>query len=331
MVVAAVALAGSGAAALEGKQEASPPAPAASTSAAGPAARSVMQEHTFRQLHMAMPVEITVWSSSTEQAQSAAKAAFTKVALVDRLMNDYVADSEISRVSDRAGQGPTQVSPELLTVLINAKRMHELTSGAFDPTAAPVVRLWREARRTGRLPDAAALAEARTLVGMDKVRIDPEARTVELDKPGMRLDVGGIAKGYACDLATAELRRHGLGVTYVQAGGDIVLGDAPPGAAGWEIDVPGREPMVLANTAVSISGDTARFVIIDGVRYSHVVDPRTGKAVMSRQMAIVTGPRGLDTDPLSTAGCIMELAAFARLIDALPVIQASVFRAPRDE
>ena len=110
----------------------------------------------------------------------------------------------------------------------------------------------------------------------------------------------------------------------------MVLGDAPPGKTGWEIDVPGRAPETLANTAASISGDTARFAMIDGVRYSHVVDPRTGMGVTGRQMAVVLGPRGLDTDPLSTAGCVMEPAEFTELIDSLAGFMARVFTAPED-
>lgn len=278
-----------------------------------------------------MPVEITLWAASAEQAQSAAKAAFAKVALVDRLMNDYLPESEISRLSDHAGKGPMHVSPEMIDVLTHAQRMHELTGGAFDPTAGPVILLWREATKANKLPAAAALDAARRLVGMDKVKIDPEARTAELLEPGMRLDFGGIAKGYACDQATDELRRHGVTITFVQAGGDMVLGDAPPGSRGWEIDIPGRRPMILANTAASISGDTSRFVIIDGVRYSHVVDPRTGMGVTSRRMAVVLGPRGIDTDPLSTAGCVMPREEFEALIARFEGFRALVFTAPPEE
>ena len=317
--------------------EASPSAVTGSTkTVAGPdqaspaTTQAALQPHTFRQIHMAMPVEITVWATSAQQAETAAKAAFAKIALVDRLMNDYVPESEISRLGDAAGQGPVKVSSEMLEVLQHARRAWELTGGAFDPTAAPVVVLWREATKTGKLPDPARLAAARELVGMDKVKIDASAGTAELTKPGMRLDFGGIAKGYACDLATAELRNHGLDVTYVQAGGDMVIGAAPPGSEGWEIDVPGQEPMFLKNTAASISGDTARFAMIDGVRYSHVVDPRTGMGVTSRQMAVVLGPSGLETDPLSTAGCVMEPGAFKELIEKLDGFEAQVFRAPEE-
>ena len=108
----------------------------------------------------------------------------------------------------------------------------------------------------------------------------------------------------------------------------MVLGAAPPNSGGWEIDIPGHEPLILANTAVSISGDTSRFVIIDGVRYSHVLDPRTGMGVTSRQMAVVIGPRAVETDPLSTAGCIMPPADFEALVAGLEGFRAMVFSAP---
>lgn len=307
------------------------PETAASTeSAAAQATRPALEAYTFHQIHMGMPVEISLWAASPEQAQAAAKAAFARVARVDQLMNDYVPDSEISRLSEQAGRGPVEVSEEMITVLLAARRMHELTGGAFDPTAAPVVRLWREATRTGQLPQREALRRAQQAIGMEKVKIDPVTRTVELTVEGMRLDFGGIAKGYACDLATEALREHGVTISYVQAGGDMVIGEAPPGTDGWNIDVPGREPLTLANTAASISGDTERYVIIDDVRYSHVVDPRTGMGITTRRMAVVIGPRGIETDPLATAGCVMGAARFLEMIGRLEGFTAYVFAAPEE-
>ena len=279
---------------------------------------------------MAMPVEVTLWADTPQRAEAGARAAFAAFARVDDLMNDYVKGSEISRVSAAAGGGPVRVGDELLAVLAEARRINQRTGGAFDVTAGPVVALWREAAKTGRMPDAQKLAAARKLVGTDKLRLDDSAKTVELTTRGMKLDFGGIAKGYACDLATAALRDAGLTITYVQAGGDMRLGDAPPGTDGWLIDVPGRDPMTLKNTAVSISGDTARFAMIDGTRYSHVVDPRTGLGVTSRQMAVVIAPRGLDSDPLATAGCVMPPGEFRTLLDQLDGISGLVFAAPAD-
>ena len=280
---------------------------------------------------MAMPVEVTVWAITPERAEAGARAAFAAFARVDALMNDYVADSEISRASAAAGGGPTRVSEETLMVLRQATRISALAGGAFDITAGPVVALWRTAAKTGEMPDAAKLAAARKLVGSDKLRLNESNQSVELMTPGMKLDFGGIAKGYACDLATAALNANGLTITYVQAGGDMKLGDAPPGTDGWLIDVPGRKTMTLQNTAVSISGDTARFALVGGVRYSHVVDPRTGVGVTSRQTAVVLAPRGLDSDPLATAGCVLPPEQFRALVAELDGVSGLVFAAPPDD
>src|ERR1051325_2613473 len=136
----------------------------------------------------------------------------------------------------------------------------------------PFVELWRAARRTGRLPPRAALDSAAGRVGSDKVHLDSVSRTVRLDVPGMRIDLGGIAKGYILDRALDALRAQGGTRALLRAGGDIVLGDAPPGRPGWRIALPqGEGDTVLANRAVSTSGDTEQFVIIGGVRYSHVI------------------------------------------------------------
>ena len=297
-----------------------------------PVTRAALEAFTFRQFHMAMPVEVTVFADSRERAEAAGRAAFAAVARVDELMNDYRPTSEISRVSAAAGSGPVTVSAELMTVLLAAKDVWDRTGGAFDPTAGPVVALWREAAKTGTMPAAGAIEASLRLVGMEKVRLDPGARTVELTLPGMRLDVGGIAKGYACDLASAAIREQGVAISLVSAGGDMVLGDPPPGTDGWPIDVPGEDsPRTLANVALSISGDTARFTVIDGVRYSHIVDPRTGIGVTTRQMALVIAPSGLVSDPLATAGCIMERDDFLLLVERTPSVRAEVFRAPAQD
>ncbi len=284
-----------------------------------------LQPFDFRRLQMGVQVELSVWAESQEKAEKAAKAAFAAIGRVDRLMNHYNPRSELSRLSDHAGQGPMPVSPELMAVLRHAKAMHKKTGGAFDPTAAPLFDLWQTARKAQRKPPAAAIVDALSRVGMQHVKLDESKQTAELTQPGMRLDLGGIAKGYAADLAADAFRAHGVTRFAITAGGDMKLGAPPPDADGWVIDVPNRPPMTLANTAVSISGDTAQFVVIDGWRYSHVVDPRTGQAVTSRQMAVVTAPRGIDCDPLATAGCVMQPPRWHELLVTLNQVEGNVW------
>lgn len=276
---------------------------------------------------MGVQVELTAWAESREKAESAGKAAFAAIDRVDRLMNHYNPRSELSRLSEHAGQGPMPISPELMTVLRHAKALHEMTGGAFDPTAAPLFDLWREARKTRRKPAGAAIVDALSRVSMRHVELDEANGTAELTQPNMRLDLGGIAKGYAVDLAADAFRAHGVTRFAITAGGDMVLGDAPPDTDGWVIDVPNQQPMTLANTAVSISGDTVQYVVIDGWRYSHVVDPRTGQAVTSRQMAIVTAKRGIDADPLATAGCVMQPDRWRAVLKTIEGVGGEVWTA----
>ena len=129
------------------------------------------------------------------------------------------------------------VSADLFEVLQRSKEIYERSGGAFDVTIAPVGRLWRRARRDRKLPDPARLAEARPLVGSDKMVLDPKARTVQLKKPGMKLDVGGIAKGYAAQAALDVLKKEGITRALVGGAGDIVVGDPPPGARGWKVAI----------------------------------------------------------------------------------------------
>jgi FAD:protein FMN transferase len=186
-------------------------------------------------------------------------------------------------------------------------------------TVGPLVQLWRQARRTGQLPDPAAIGQAKALVGWRKVRLDRRSRTVRLDTQGMRLDLGGIAKGYAGDEALRAMRVHGVRSALIELGGDIVLGAAPPGARGWRIEAPNAGgDLWLKDCAVSSSGDTEQFVVIDGVRYSHVVDPRTGRGLTTRRQATVVAKDGLTSDPLSTALTVADDRARCRLLQRTP-------------
>ncbi len=160
-------------------------------------------------------------------------AAFDRIKALDATLTDYDPDSELMRLCDRAGGPPVAVGPDLFAVLARAKELYDRSGGAFDPSIAPVVRLWRRARRERKLPDPALLAQARALVGGRRDPARPGRRTVELARPGMKLDLGGIAKGYASGEAIAVLRREGIASALVAGSGDIVVSDPPPGRAGW--------------------------------------------------------------------------------------------------
>lgn len=261
---------------------------------------------------MGVQARIVLYAPDEATAKRGAVAAFDRIAALDATMSDYRRDSELMRLADRSGAGPVPVSADLFHVLRRAERLARLSGGAFDITAGPLAQLWRAARDTGALPAPDALENARVRSGYALLRLDAEDSTATLASKDMRLDLGGVAKGFAADEALATLRAHGLPRAMIEFGGDIVTGDAPPqerdtadspgnDGAGWRITEPlSRRTFHLANAAISTSGDTVQFVVIDGTRYSHVLDPRTGIPLTNRIAVTVIAPEGVLSDGLAT-------------------------------
>jgi thiamine biosynthesis lipoprotein len=281
-----------------------------------------------------------------ERADAAAEAAFARIADLEARLSDWRDDSELAALARRVAapdsvvpSGPIPVSDDLARVLAAAVGIAERSGGAFDPTVAPLVELWRRARRQGALPADAALSEARERVGFGNLRVDRAARTVELLRRGVKLDLGGIAKGDAAEQALAVLRDHGFERALVALGGDVVAGAPPPersGAAdgsGWIVALaePGdgegaapRHAVRLAHAALSTSGDEWRFVEIGGRRFSHVVDPRTGLGLERRLLVSVLARDGATADALATAACVLGPEAGAALVEATPGAAARI-------
>ena len=289
----------------------------------------------FQETHMASPFHIVLYSNDQATARRASRAAFDRIAALDAMLSDYNPESELSRLSRSAGGPPVRVSAELFDVLERSKAMYERSHGMFDVTIAPLGRLWRRARRDRKLPDPDRIAQARELVGSDKMLLDAAARTVRLVKPGMKLDVGGIAKGYAAQAALDVLRARGVTRALVAAAGDIAVGGPPPDAPGWTIAVAGLEPetaqpeayVLLANRAISTSGDAERFVIIDGHRYSHIINPTTGMALEERASVTVVAPDGATADALETSVYLLGPERGLKLIEEIDGAAALYTRA----
>ncbi len=279
------------------------------------AAEPPLKRFRFEEPHMGTRFRIVLYAADEETARKASRAAFDRIAALDSCLSDYKADSELMRLCARAGGDPVPVSDALFFVLSRAQEVSRRSGGAFDITVGPVVRLWRRARRTQQLPDPEKLAQARSLVGYKNVRLDARGHTVQLLKPGMQLDLGGIAKGYAADEAQAVLKKQGIDRALVAAGGDIVVSAPPPGAEGWKIaiaplaDEEGGKPagpwFWLKDGAVSTSGDAEQYVVIDGKRYSHIVDPRTGIGLVGRMSATVVARAGITADGLTKAVAVL--------------------------
>ncbi len=283
-----------------------------------------LRRYSFTEQHMGTRFEIILYAPSETVARDAARAAFARIAQLDGIMSDYRPTSELMQLCKKAGGPPIPVSADLFDILYRSQEISRLSGGAFDVTVGPVVRLWRRARRTRRLPAPDELARARALVGYDKIRLDAKERTVQLTVSGMLLDLGAIAKGYAVEAALEVLRRYGLTRALVAASGDIVVGDPPPGARGWKVAIEpiqkGAEPsrfILLNHAAVSTAGDTEQFVEIDGKRYSHIVDPHTGMGIMRRSSATVVARDGTTSDGLDTAASVLGAKKGMALVDGI--------------
>lgn len=293
------------------------------------AAFGTPQRFEYSEMAMGVRARIVLYASDEAHAQDAVRAAFDRIAYLEQAMSDYRTDSELMRLCAQAGCPPVRVSPELYYILRKSQDLSRRSDGAFDVTAGPLIRLWRTARKSDRLPAQADIDAARKLVGWQKVIIDPKARTVRLEIPGMQLDLGGIAKGYACDEAVRVLKRQGITSALIEMGGDIVVSGPPPGTLGWEIVVgaDSSRRLFLLNCAVSSSGDTEQFVEIGGKRYSHVVDPKTGVGLTDRIAVTIIAPTGTLSDGLSTAVSVLGEEKGRALLRQYPRVKSFIRRA----
>jgi len=279
---------------------------------------------------MGVDARLVVYAPDQPTAERACAAAFQRIAALDSIMSDYRRDSELMRLCAGAGGPATPVSPDLFLVLRRSQEVARHSGGAFDITAGPLIALWRKARKAAVLPQPAEIERAWALVGWEKLRLNEEARTVQLAVRGMKLDLGGVAKGYAADGAQHVLKQHGITRALVELGGDIVVSGPPPGADGWTIRVPnagddqGPADLRFSDRAVSTSGDTEQFAVIGGRRYSHVVDPRTGQPLTNRVQVTLTAPDGLTSDPLSTSLTVLGREDRSKLLKAYPGVTAYV-------
>jgi len=281
-------------------------------------------------VEMAIPIRVLLYAPDAQTANRGSTAALAEIHRLNSIFSDYDAASEARILCDGAKVG-VRVSDDLFRVLLASQEFSLRSKGAFDVTVGPLSKLWRRSLRRGVLPTADRLADARSRVGHNLIILDPKTKTVTLLKQDMRLDFGGIAKGYALDAALDVLRRQGIARALIQAGGDIRLGDPPPGRSGWRIgiarvagDGPPLHYRSLANAAVATSGDVSQYVAIDGRRYSHLIDPRTGWALSEHGIATVIAPDGMTADALASAANVLGPDKGIKLIESFPDVAALV-------
>lgn len=305
---------------------------------ASPAAAADLQQFKRSQPHMGVEFEVVLYAADEASAESAFAAAFERIAELDRKLSDYSLSSELSLLSAAAPTTePMKLSDDLFTVLHASQQLAAESDGAFDATIGPLTKLWRRARRQRELPDAELLKSAHAAVGHRFLRIDAAAKTASLSQPAMRLDLGGIAKGYAADQALAVLKQKGFPQSLVRASGDIAAGDPPPGETGWKVALaplnPDDPPSVfvsLQQQAISTSGEARQHLTVNGRRYSHLIDPRTGEPLHGRMSVTVIAPRSIDADSLASAIAVLGPEKGLKLLAGRPGTTAYLVTAHDD-
>ncbi len=278
-------------------------------------AASEPTRHEFDFIQMGVPVRIVLYTDTPEHANKAADAARQRIAELNAVMSDYDSDSEIARLTRNEPGKPIALSADLFAVLQAAKHYADMSDGAFDVTVGPFTQLWRRAKRQRKMPEPYLVERAEQRVGNDLWELDGVTKTVTLKRQGMRFDLGGIAKGYAIDQAFETITKMGIETVLVDAGGDFRLGKAPPG--GWKIDMDGKTASDLENIAVAASGDSRQFLLIGGVRYSHIIDPKTGLGLTHSSTVRVFAPTAMEADALASTLSVLEPERGKKLIETL--------------
>lgn len=266
----------------------------------------------FTRLTMGVVTRVILEADSFEQASDAARAAFERIGEIEQAASDYRPQSELMIFCRRPVGEWSEISDDLAAMFRISRGVSERTGGAFDITIGNAVGLWRTARATHRLPEAGLLAGAVAATDWRALEISSSSPSARLTRAGVRLDLGGIAKGYAAHEAVRKLRAIGFARCLVSLAGDVAAGDAPSGAAGWRVEVRGERSehvlgtLLLSNAVVSTSGDAEQEVEIAGKRYSHILDPRTGLGVVDGRCVTAIGTDGALVDACATAGVVVE-------------------------
>ena len=285
---------------------------------------------TRAQMQMGTLVKITALARSESVAQAAATAGFAEIRRLEELLSTWIPTSELSRVNAAAGVSPVHVSLDTWTVVQRAMQAAEMTGGGFNIAIGPAVDAWRVTEGQ-RIPTETELDALRPLVDLHAVRADLGEQTVYLEKPGMRVDVGGIGKGYAADQAVLAMKKAGALAGVVALSGDIKTFGQLPGGRKFPVGIqhPRKEEEVLVfidleDEAISTAGDYERFFERDGVRYHHIIDPKTLQPARGCQSVTVIAKEGVWADGLDTGIFVMGPERGMELVEQLPDVEAVI-------
>ncbi len=261
--------------------------------------------------------KVKVYADDSSKVAFVSSWAFMKLDSLNMALSDYREDSEINKLCRTAGDGKFHaVSDDLWQILLSSREAALLSSHVFDVTIGPLSQLWRRMKRQKILPSATQISDAKQKVGFEKILFSDSEKAIKLLTKGMRIDFGGIGKGYAEDEMLKIFRKNGFSQVMIEAGGNIVVGDAPPNAKGWEIEI-FKKKKYFTNCGISTSGDVFQWVEINGIRYAHILDPSTGLgALYSRQVSVIAKD-GTTSDWLSTTAFLSKKQFIRRLSRSL--------------
>ena len=273
---------------------------------------------------------IVAYGARAEEVKGILEGALDEVDRIDRLASNYRPDSALSEVNRRAPHGAVHVEPELFEILSDATAYAAESGGAFDVTVGPLVKAWGLFDGDGRVPAPQELARVRRDVGYTHLVLDAAQQTVAFDRPRVEIDLGGIAKGYAVDRVVRLLSTRGVRAALVSAGGSTIYGlGAEPGTSAWEVEV--QDPLdrrkvalrlPLKDRALSVSGASERFFEAGGVRYSHIMDPQSGRPVQGVLTVAVLAESGTASDALGTALFVAGTVRGRRMLERHPGSEA---------
>ena len=281
---------------------------------------------------MGTVLEITLCAPDTAQGQHTLETLFTSATHLDALFTTFSPDSPVSHLNLLAGRGAQTVPPEVADILSLSLSYWQLTGRTFDVTVGPLMALWRQAAATHTLPSPAAVRRARSRVGSEKVKLSAGDQVI-LTRSGMALDFGGIGKGYALDRLAEVLKAQGLSAALLDFGQSSIwaLG-APPDAAGWRLLL--QQPnggtvgiITLHDQALSVSGSFGQPFAVNGARYGHVIDPRSGKPLRRDLLACVLAPSAAQAEALSKALLILSEHEGIALLQRLPKVEGLLVEA----
>ena len=274
-----------------------------------------LKRFEFSENKMGSSFGIIFYHSDSTEAVQIAKECFSIVDSLNTFFSDYNSESEVGKLALQTNHTDIRVSDELFAMIIRSKDAWARSGKTFDVTIGTLTRLWRKVKKENRFPSQAEIKAAKELTGFKNLTINERSKTISFKKPGIRLDFGGIVPGYASQRVIDFLKTKNINIALVDASGDIVTGDAPPGKDGWiiGINLPERanelwdKKLELKNFAVSTSGDVYRYIVHEGKKYSHIIDPRTGYGVTSQRNVTVITRFGADADWLATACSILPI------------------------